>query len=393
MQIDSQELIILLEQLDMEVKSSGLCGYDPRLFWYLPAAKLYHKKKNRLTNFLRKMEVATYRAMPFLIKPYLKISNINQSISPYGLGLAIQAYVNYYRIFKEEKYLASAIEIETVLKGFLITTTSKNIGVPTPPEDDSVFSLPAGAEVALSYIDLFELTQKDYYLSQAIKIANSFIFDHKIKYLTGDRIAIDYYSNNDGLHVLNANALAAVVFHRLNVINNTLPYQNYIDGIVNYILPYLDYEKLPYSGVEDRNNKNVIWNSYDLYHTGFVLCALLKIAKHNNNKQLIELLYKQYQFLINNFIVGEKIIVLPHRNVVDIHGLAEFIKVFSEYDGQSEYIFKLIYKNIMYMKKNNTFYYQRGKTKIFMYMPRWGHFPMMLSISHLLATLQSHSNN
>ena len=262
MNVEQQDLTILLKQLDDKVQKLGLCGYDPRLLWYLPAAKLYHQKKNKFTNFLRKAEVATYRFMPFIIKPYLRISKVEQGISPYGLGLAIQAYVNYYRLFKDSKYLDTAVKIETQLSSYLVTTANGNIGVPTPPEDNFVFSLPAGAEVALAYLDLFSLTQNKYYLSQANKIANSFISDHQVKYLEGDRISIDYYSNQDNLHVLNANALAALVFHRIDLLTNSQTFQIFINGIINYITPYLHYEQLPYSGIEDKYNKNVTYSGH-----------------------------------------------------------------------------------------------------------------------------------
>lgn len=381
----------LLKILDDTVEKNGFEGYDPRLLWYLPAARLFHKTPSSLTNFLRKVEVAAYRGVPFLIKPYLRLSNIPQVVSPYGLGLLITAYVNYYYIFKDEVYLDKAKAVEKNLRSLLVKTKSGFWGVPTPLEDKDVFSLPAGGEVGLGYLALYKATNEKVFLDYAKKIANSFIHDHQIKKINEGQICIDYYSNNDGMHVLNANALAAEVMFKVDEYSNEKNFTSYVSKIINYIRPYLYYEQLPYAGLEDKYSKKVKWSVYDVYHTGFVLRALHYIALATNDTELSNVLSEQYFKMRKNFISDFKIVETPNRDVVDIHGVAEYIRTSAVFDDSSELTRKVILHNISIMFKNNSFYYRKAKTNIYLYMPRWGHFPMMLAISSVLLRLDNSS--
>src|SRR5690606_41026763 len=127
---------------------------------------------------------------------------------------------------------------------------------------------------ALAYLELYEVNDDDEYFNIADKISYSFLNDHNLKE-NEKGICIDYYSNNDGMHVLNANALAMEVIYRVNKIkDNNKVINAIIKNMFAYNMYYIkNYKELPYAGEEDLE-QNSNWKSYDVYNTGFTLRSM-----------------------------------------------------------------------------------------------------------------------
>lgn len=382
-----KDLEILYIKLAQKAEKEGLKGYDPRLYWYLPMAKRYFSKQTKLSNFLRRLEVAFCRFFPFLGIKYLEFCGIPKVVNPYGIGLLIQSYTQAYRYFNNLEYLDKAKTLESQLNQLLVRTRSGELGVSVPLEDQSVTNLPAGAEVAICYLDLYEVTKDLKYFVIAQSIALSFIQDHVVKITPNKGIAIDYYSNGDGSHVLNANALAAYVLNRVSTIENNERMNQIVLGIKKYLDEYILQRDLPYAGVED-SDKNKNWNYCDSYHTGFTLRAYGATWGFPMPVKDVLGNYLQ-QFLDNKDIIS----ISNNNGLIDIHGVADFIKLYALLIGQGLDVLdndlRLIRHNILFMKYKESFYYQRSVVKNSTYMPRWGHYPMMLAVSSLLIKLSS----
>ena len=369
-------------KLHEKVQLSGMKGYDPRLLWYLPAAARYHKKKTKINNFFRRFEVAICRYMPFIVPLYLKIARVPLVENPYGLGLLIQSYTIAYKKTNDEYWLNQAKLNEKKLSKYLVETLNGGLGVTVPLEDPKVTNIPAGAEVALAYLKLYEVSNEDYYFNIADKISHSFLNDHKLK-KNEKGICIDYYSNNDGMHVLNSNALAMEVIYRVNEINKINKVGDIIQGMFNFNIYYIEnYDCLPYAGVEDvKLNNN--WNCYDVYHTGFTIRSMDYLASNDPKFNYAKpILNRTYSLMKKDFINSQGYItVLKNSKIIDIHGVAEFLRCHLIFDYDNN---KIFYDNFNYMLKDNTFYYQRGVVDSFLYMPRWAHAPMMLALAEIL---------
>jgi len=382
--LNQDNILEVFVKLHEKVQLSGMKGYDPRLLWYLPAATRYYKKKTKINNFFRRLEVAICRYMPIIVPLYLKIARVPLVENPYGLGLLIQSYTIVYKKTNDEYWLNQAKLNEKKLSKYLVKTLNGGLGVAVPLEDPTVTNIPAGAEVALAYLELYGVSNENYYFDIADKISYSFLNDHKLK-KNEKGICIDYYSNNDGMHVLNANALAMEVIYRVNKINKINKVNDIVEGMFNFNIYYLDnYDCLPYAGAEDvRVNGN--WNCYDVYHTGFTIRSMNHLALDDSRFNYANsILNKTYNLMKKNFINSQGYItVLKGSKTIDIHGVAEFSRCYLNFNvNKANYA--PILDNFNYMFVNDSFYYQRGLIDSFFYMPRWGHAPMMLVLAEFL---------
>lgn len=381
--LNQDNILEVFMKLHEKVQVSGMKGYDPRLMWYLPAAARYYNKKTKINNFFRRLEVAICRYLPFIVPLYLKIARIPLVENPYGLGLLIQSYIIVHKKTNNEYWLNQAKSNEKKLREYLVKTVSGGLGIAVPLEDPKVTNIPAGAEVALAYLELYKATSDDYYFDVADKISHSFLNDHTLK-KTEKGICIDYYSNDDGMHVLNANALAMEVIYRVNKLNkNNKVIYTIIRDMFAYNMYYIkNFKELPYAGKEDLK-QNINWKSYDVYHTGFTLRSMKYICDHESELLVfIPFLDEVYKNMKLNFINSKgKVVVLKGSKIIDIHGVAEYLRCHTIFEKNNNEVF---YDNFNYMLKINSFYYQRGKVDSFLYMPRWGHAPMMLALSELI---------
>lgn len=381
--LNQDNILEIFIKLHEKVQLSGMEGYDPRLLWYLPAAARYHKKKTKINNFFRRFEVAICRYLPFVVPLYLKLAKIPLVENPYGLGLLIQSYIKAYKKTKDEYWLNQAKLNEKKLREYLVESICDGLGVTVPLEDPNVTNIPAGAEVALAYLELYEASNENEYFNIADKISHSFLNDYRLK-KNEKGICIDYYSNNDGMHILNANALAMEVIYRVNKLkDNNKVTSAIVKDMFSYNMYYIKkYKELPYAGEEDQK-QNSNWKSYDVYHTGFTLRSMKYICDHEVGlSEFSTCLDKVYENMKLNFInSNSKVVVLKGSKIIDIHGVAEYLRCHIIFEKNNNEIF---YDNFNYMYKDNSFYYQRGVVDSFLYMPRWAHAPMMLTLSEFL---------
>jgi hypothetical protein len=254
-------------------------------------------------------------------------------------------------------------------------------------EGASGINVPSGAEAALAMLDLYNATGDKCYFDWSEKIADAFLYDFNIKKISTEKLCLDYTVANDGRYVLNANALAAGVMSAVSEISKTRRYDKIINGIVLYIKDYLPMDEIPYAGVEDK----LSGKTYDVYHTGFTLRGLHYVIKTDKfNSVEIELMMKKsVQRLRYDFLNRKNYVkALRSRPVIDVHGVAEYIRVLSKLDFRVDDI-PVFLKNIEYMYAGGTFYYERGFVDIYRYLPRWGHAPMMLAITSLLLKIRN----
>ncbi len=106
------------------------------------------------------------------------------------------------------------------------------------------------------------------------------------------------------------------------------------------------------------------------------------------DKSLIILQIKKYftDFVYKNRIINERRTTFTSKYITDIHGVAEFILMYSLFEKYSNTsTLKIIFKNILTMKDGKTFLYRKILfLKIKIYFPRWTQAVMLNSISSLL---------
>lgn len=363
--------------------SHGDKGCDPRLFWYFPAYKFSLKKRTLGRALFRKTESLLIRLFPKIIRPYQKLCHIPDVISPYGLALFVQAYCKMFKVYGNDNFLTTAIESAKNLIDGLLVTPSGNLGVSNPLEDRNSINLPAGSEAVYALIDLYDITMEYKYLSVAEKITDAFDNDFTKKTDKEGNICFDYTVGGDGTYVLNANALAVGAMAQLSERLKIRKYDAVIESVVNYIKPYIcDGEDIPYAGIEDLQSGKI----YDVYHTGFTLRGLMNCLPRlsTDASHIQRAVYEKLSRMRADFLNRKGLIqVSIRRRIIDVHGVAEYIRCLSEL-GCGEADLDIFVKNVKFMYKNGGFYYQRGIRDIYIYMPRWGHAPMMLAIAEVI---------
>jgi len=214
--------------------------------------------------------------------------------------------------------------------------------------------------------------------------------DFKIKKIENRGACLDYSVAQDGRYVLNANALAIGVLNEVSLRNGNAKYRSLIADVLDYLIPYLELRYMPYSGMEDTSSTK----KYDVYHTGFTLRGVAHAIRGSTEDQskIQSLLIEGVARMRSDFLDKRKLIkALPTRPIKDVHGVAEYIRTLSALDFSANDV-PVFVKNIEYMFRDGTFFYQRGFVDSHRYMPRWGHAPMMLAIASLILNLRNISN-
>lgn len=376
------------------IRKKKYLGYDPLYFYKFYFSELYFKKPNIILKILKYIEKRIVLSSEIFFYKYVKVLGCKESVSPYGLGVLIQAYLKMYISLDDKIFLLEAIEIEEKMRKLLIKTKN-GIGVGNPKicnkiyfgkilDNDKAIYLPGTAEVFLGYYELYKLTNKKKYFEIIEQIINSMAKDFKIKNIDENKSCFDYSNQNDNYHILNANALLGECFIKFYELTKKESYKILAEKIFNYIYPYFFESKIPYAGIEDEKiNSN--WKSYDVYHTGFTLRGMysLAIGLEKNTDFIID----KVEEMLDDFIFKGKIMYLKNNKLVfgrDSHGIAEYINIYalffrklsSKKKLEKMEIIEKELKNIITSEKETYYYYtKRKKLKIF--MPRWSHAPMM----------------
>jgi hypothetical protein len=394
----------LIKNFDF-TRLNGYWGYDADVFWHLPFNRRYTKNKNLLNRVFRRIEYEALMIFPDLIKPYLNLLKIDKELTPYGLGLFLQAYSNMYRYTNEEIYILEMDNVFKLLqKNFINLPNGLGVGSAnnkyneykkffnTITTNDTSY-LVCCAEVMFGLLNYFYLTNNSEVKITIEKIANSLNHDYQFKSLDDDRGILNYSNADDNTHIFNANVLAMkamIEAHNNGLANLDL---KRIKKIFNFTWPYTQLKEIQYAGNEDRLISSNYQNA-DLYHTGFTLRGMLAIAiffKMENEKNY---LFQKMHSTLDDFVINGKISIFQNKNLSEIHSVAEYIQIYCSVFEMLDDVMKkkyldIIIHNIHWMNdgKGSYFYKRFNKKKIEIYFPRWSHSVMMNSISNLLLKL------
>ncbi len=233
----------ILFEAEKYSKEYGYYGYDPIIFTELPHNKKYignQSTTNKIKSYIE-------RFLLFLkpnLNNYFEKQNSEKKINYYGLGVFMSAYTNLYKLtnsnkFREEAKSLAELSIENLIKlpnglGVKNPKTGKTKSFFRTKVSDSTVYLVSGAENIFGLLNLYDITNDIKYLNTAQKIANSFIYDFKIKKYD-NKIIIDYTNAKDNTHILNANALAGKAMAMISERSKTNIYDKFIKGIFYYI--------------------------------------------------------------------------------------------------------------------------------------------------------------
>lgn len=385
-------------------KENGYIGYDPQLFWHLPGYKAYAKKKTTLRRIIRRIEYEFLKMTPNLILPYAKFFKVEKELSPYGLGLFLQTYTKMYSIFHEEKYILEAEKIVELLTPLLIELPH-GLGAGNPKnkhnEHKPFFKtfvtnetsyLVVVAEIIFGLVSLYKVSKKQSYKLLIEKLCVSITKDYAIKKCGCKSSMLDYSSSPDNSHILNANALAMA---SLITVESSTTNTDIASNIYNYIFEYLEWDKIPYAGMEDKLI-NPSYSSADLFHTGFTLRGMLILAKHLNKTDDIKIIINRITKVLNDYLSNGNIVLFQEKHEIEIHSLSEYINLYAilyptlDQKNRNKYLSKIL-NNIDAMNNGKgSYYYKKQKSKtIDIYFPRWTQAAMMNAISNLITTLNS----
>lgn len=412
--IQKEDINNLIKSNFLYVQKVGYKGYDPKVYDYMPFTARASFKLTFFNKVLRRLEIEVFRRkFPRLLLPYLKFNKINAKTTiPYGLGVFMQCYSQMYKMNKDENILNEAIKVADKAIEMLIKT-EKGLGIPNPSNgkafkygdgmfDDNTIYLPGGSEVFFGFYDLYTVTNNRYYLEICKKIVDGFITEFKQKYISDNKVSLNYSNTNDNSHILNANALAMSCISIIYKETKDDLYKDISLKIYNYLADYLSYKYIPYAGVEDKK-RNKSWFGCDTYHTGFTLRGMYETADiFGLDKQEI---VKHIKVMMEIFLIDDKIIVYKGRGqrglMQDAHALAEYIRIFATYYDYFSKIEQEKYTNIILqnvneflLPDNSSYYYTvNKKKKYFLYMPRWVQAPMMNALSILNNRLNNEKNH
>lgn len=380
------------------IKKRKYLGYDPLYFYKFYFTELYSKKQNIILKILKYTEKKIVLSSENIFYKYMKFIGCKESISPYGLGVLIQAYLKMYNYSKEKKFLIESMEIEKKLRKLLVKTKN-GLGVGNPEiseklyfgkilDDKKTIYIPGTTEVFLGYYELYRATNKEEYFEIIEQVINSLTNDFKLKNIDKNRSCFDYSNQNDKYHILNANALLGECLIKFYELTKQKKYKVLSEKIFNYIQPYFFWQKIPYAGIEDKKS-NSGWKSYDVYHTGFTLRGMYHLT--TGLKKDTGFIIDKVEQMLDDFIYNEKIICLKNKKLSfgrESHGIAEYINIyalfFDKLSSNNIEKIKIIeqeLKNLLTPEKETYYYIQRKKLKIF--MPRWSHAPMMNALATL----------
>ena len=391
----------LLEENHKCSQKNGYIGYDPQLFWHLKFYKAYAKKSNTLNKILRRIEFECLKNVPSLIIPYAKFCQVEKELSPYGLGLFLQAYTNLYKTSLNKVYLEESEKIVVILEPLFITLPhGLGAGNPKTKHNESkpffnTFAtnetsyLVVVAEILFGLINLYQLNPSEKVLKLIKKLSMAILSDYKQKRCADDTIMLNYSTVEDETHILNANALALKGLILTEEMSDIGLDKEWIRKIYLYIFPYLKQKQIPYAGDEDKEISSN-YKSADLYHTGFTLRGMLAIARYLSLEEDVLFIKQRMQETLNDFLLDDKIVMFQSRDLIEIHSVAEYINLYSEIytfldDKSRQKYLKTIKNNVEKMNNNKGSYvYKIEKNKVIdIYFPRWSHSVMMNALSKL----------
>jgi len=386
-------------------QKNGYVGYDPQLFWHLKFYKAYAKKSTLLNKILRRVEFEFLIRVPSLIIPYAKFCKVEKELSPYGLGLFLQAYTNLYKTSLNKDYLEESEKIISILEPLLIELPH-GLGAGNPKTKYNEYKpffntfatnetsyLVVVAEILFGLINFYHITNSQKVLLLIKKLSTSILYDYKQKDCKEQSIMLNYSTVEDETHILNANALALKGLILAEEVTYIELNKDWIKKIYLYIFPYVKQRHIPYAGDEDKEISSN-YKSSDLYHTGFTLRGMLGIANYLSLKEDVVFIKQRIKETLDEFLLNNKIVMFKSKDLIEVHSVAEYINLYSEIyffldDKAKKKYLEIIEDNVAKMNnQKGSYIYEIRKGKVIdIYFPRWSHSAMMNALSRLQNSL------
>ncbi|MCB9207601.1 MAG: hypothetical protein H6611_09905 [Ignavibacteriales bacterium] len=317
--------------LDNWLTKNGWTGYDPYDIKDVPFIIKITDLGNKyfIAEIFREILFEFFLMFPNFSR---KIFKIKPQVNSKGMGLFAASYIDLYKNYNEEKYLAKAYECFTWLdNSFKTDYGGKGWGYPFSWQSKKYIpkNTPNGivsTAVGDAYWKMFKLTNNQKYLNSCTNICE-FLTNLPIDIIDENQICFSYtplYTN----HVHNLNLFVAEFLIR---IGKEIDNQNWIDlGIkaANYtVTNQMKNGAFDYNGPPEKP-QNII----DHYHTCFVIRNLYSIWKLTNDVKYFNSLSLCYDHYVNNFFIDATIpkYTPTRRYRIDIHSCAEAINCLAE---------------------------------------------------------------
>ncbi len=373
------------------VKRENYVGYDPYDWGISP---LSHKLPYHLNLLMSQLNLYS----PLNLR---KIFKIKKGTSNKSLALFAQAYLKYYRVSKDAKFLNEASKVLELLEENSIPV-GKGIGwasyyfpfirknhMLSPDQVDII----ATSEALKAYSLVYKIFKDEKYREVAgaivtlihSKFLGEYSGDVYIKYFPGEREKIVF--NVSGLVLSAFSEYLKYVEKREDIINLGT-------SLFEFLAKYQDRSGVwPYSYFPKERRFH-----YQIdYHQGFIIDGLVNFYPFVNDKdnrylQVIKKgvnYYKNYQFDPGGFSYYR----VPRKYPVDIHNQAQGIITFSNlYDkfGDEEYLnfaWKIARWTIENMRDPSGYFYTHKWPIITNKIPyiRWSQAWMMLALATLMS--------
>lgn len=390
----------------------GFKGYDP-----------YDIRGNeKYSNILNK---STISIIP--LKKCIKFGNIflpiftrhvlavEKEVNAKAMALFARAFLDLYIATGEKRHLSSSKFFLQWLQDNSSRKRYKGYCWGYPFHWQSLHFFPRGTPCGVvtaiagdAFLTFYQTTKYSKYLDICISICDFFINDLNIDKISSDKICFSYTPIDRG-HIHNANLFVADFLIRVGVLVKNKEYVEYGLCALRYTLGEQNTNgSFYYFGKKDISQYNLpsnIATSIDHYHTGFVLRCLYSIYITNQNKELVEVIRKCYQYYLSNLFEKNTIPKITPQSIypIDIHSCAEAILCLSSLSKDYPEGMKILRNTTLWtIKEMQTragwFVYMIKKKmgikwKIRIPFIRWGQAWMLRALSNYYLSLSMKDQN
>ena len=396
--MDTTKVLDSISSLEKWLLARDYNGYDP---YDIKELKLY-QKTHKSSKWPNKLGQHLFFWSNLLAPQSLRfLLGIKPTHYATAWGLFLDAYCNLYQYDQEDEYLNKARYCqEKLISSIAIDAKAKGVyawGYPFNWHSGGGSFFPANYsnavttnEVARGILKLYKITHNDTYLDICKSVCNYFLTHLNRTYDEKGNFCFSY-SPRDHYQVQNANLLSAAFLIEIGKLSNTKKFISEGLKAGRFSLAQQAPEGFIYYWAKAQNEKNA--NHLDLYHSGFEIRAIYRIAKLTGLKDF-ETAYKKYlAFYIDTFFRNSDFPKLyPERFYpIDIQGIAESINCLSnlqeDHPEISPYLESTVNWSIDRLQtKSGWFIYQIFKkygVEFAAKIPhiRWGQAAMMKALS------------
>ena len=362
------------------IEKENFQGYDPHDALNSPVlSRLASSSK-----WLRIAFIQIFRRMPLNLRP---LFGTQKGYNPKGMGLFLSAYVNLYRVYREERYLGRVEKLANWLinnycDGYSGCCWNYNFDWQSREAFRPKYTptIVATAFVANALLDAYLISHNDEYLRTARSSCDFIMRDLNRTYESNTFCWS--YSPLDNSQIYNTTMLGAKLLARVYSFTDEIELLNEAESTLEFCMNHQNddgswgYGILPYQQ----------W--IDSFHTGYNLECLYNFMEFSGNDRYQGSFEKGLQFYRQSFFLSDFTPKYYHNRVypVDIHCAAQAIICFAGI-GDVDFAREIALWTVENMQDpTGYFYYQRHRfyrNKI-PYM-RWGQAWMMYALSTLIS--------